>query len=223
MPADAASGSCCWKRTIFLPSHEYTLIGTTDSDHNASLDRVRASSDEVAHSCESASTYCRRAICPNDVVWSYSGVRLLLHEGVGAAQAATPDYKLDLETDGGAALLAVLGGKITTYRQLAEQALALLEPDKRIVFAIPYEGGDFAIDGAEQLVITGQHPRFDAGIWNDGKLVWHTGRSSTIRGPGCNLVRDSAAVCVAEARFWFEGMGDTAGTSSGAAGSSVCT
>jgi glycerol-3-phosphate dehydrogenase len=144
---------------------EYTLIGTTDSDHNASLDRVRASSDEVAYLCESASTYCRRAICPNDVVWSYSGVRLLLDEGVGAAQAATPDYKLDLETDGGAALLAVLGGKITTYRQLAEQALALLEPDKRIVFAIPYEGGDFAIDGAEQLVDTlvRKHPRFDRG------------------------------------------------------------
>jgi glycerol-3-phosphate dehydrogenase len=150
---------------------QYTLIGTTDSDHNAPLNTTHASSDEVVYLCESASAYFKRTIRPSDVVWSYAGVRLLQDDGASAAQSATRDYKLDLETDGGAALLTVLGGKITTYRRLAEQTLALLQPllprtlHGAWTATQPLPGGDFAIDGVPKLVeqLARKHPRFDRG------------------------------------------------------------
>ena len=158
-------------RIVFAIPYEgdFTLIGTTDADHNGSLSSIHPSPDEVTYLCDSASAYFNRTIRPSDVVWSYAGVRSLLDEGAGSAQAATRDYKLDLETSGGAALLTVLGGKITTYRRLAEQALALLEPllahAARGAWTAtqPLPGGDFPIDAVQQLVDTlaRHYPRFD--------------------------------------------------------------
>jgi glycerol-3-phosphate dehydrogenase len=159
------------KRIVFVIPYEgrYTLIGTTDSDHHGTLDSVHTSPDEVSYLCESVSAYFNKTIRPRDVVWSYAGVRSLQNDGAHAAQAATRDYKLDLETGNGAALLTVLGGKITTYRRLAEEALALLEPvlphirKPAWTAAAPLPGGDFPLDGVPQLVdnLATKHSGFD--------------------------------------------------------------
>ncbi len=130
---------------------DFTLIGTTDVDHDASLDEVKASPEEIAYLCAGASEYFRTPITPDDVVWTYSGVRPLVDDGSGKPEAATRGYRFDL--DGGddeAPLLSVFGGKITTYRQLSSAAL-----DKVLPFcpslahgadwtgSAPLPGGDF--------------------------------------------------------------------------------
>lgn len=108
---------------------DYTLIGTTDRDHEGSLDRVEASAEEVDYLCAGANRWFRQQITPADVVWTYAGVRPLVDDGSGRPEAATRGYSFDLSGgDGTAPLLSVFGGKITTYRHLAEAAIARLAP-----------------------------------------------------------------------------------------------
>jgi glycerol-3-phosphate dehydrogenase len=106
---------------------EFTLIGTTDRDYHGPLDQITISDEEVAYLCAAASEYFRDEITPEDVVWRYSGVRPLYDDGTPAAQEATRDYVLKLDVDA-APLLSIFGGKITTYRRLAEEALAMMQP-----------------------------------------------------------------------------------------------
>jgi glycerol-3-phosphate dehydrogenase len=106
---------------------EFTLIGTTDRDYEGEPEDVAASEAEVAYLCGAVSEYLRVPVSPEDVVWCFSGVRPLYDDGASAAQEATRDYVLKLDDDG-APLLSVFGGKITTYRRLAEEALELVEP-----------------------------------------------------------------------------------------------
>jgi glycerol-3-phosphate dehydrogenase len=129
-----AGQECCYvfqhtdKRILFaIPyEHDFTLIGTTDEDYRGDPAAVRASSAEIDYLCRAASAYFRAPIPPEAVVWTYSGVRPLHDDGSSPAQAATRDYRLDL--DGTPPLLTVFGGKITTYRRLAEAALDRLLP-----------------------------------------------------------------------------------------------
>jgi glycerol-3-phosphate dehydrogenase len=116
------------KRIIFAIPYEdaFTLIGTTDVEHDGAIGHAHASEDEVAYLCEQASRYFEHPVRPADVVWSYAGVRPLLDDASGDASAVTRDYLLDLDVDGGAPLLNVWGGKITTFRKLAEEAADLL-------------------------------------------------------------------------------------------------
>ncbi|MFL6647790.1 MAG: glycerol-3-phosphate dehydrogenase [Sulfurifustaceae bacterium] len=119
------------KRIIFaIPyEHDYTLIGTTDVAFDADPARPAISAQETDYLCAMANHYFKRQIGPGDVVWSYSGVRPLLEEEAADLSAVTRDYAL--EYDAGpdrAPLLSVFGGKITTYRRLAEEALDLLAP-----------------------------------------------------------------------------------------------
>ncbi|MFO0387735.1 MAG: glycerol-3-phosphate dehydrogenase [bacterium] len=116
-------------RVIFAIPYEgrFTLIGTTDVDYDADAAAVSASSDEVQYLCAMASRYFSRTLDPNEVVHSYSGVRPLLEDEAGDASSTTRDYWLELNTEA-APLLSVLGGKITTYRKLAEEALHTLAP-----------------------------------------------------------------------------------------------
>jgi glycerol-3-phosphate dehydrogenase len=91
----------------------------------------------------------------NDIIWTYSGVRPLYGDGAKTATAATRDYVLSLNT-GGAPLLNVFGGKITTYRRLAESALAKLAPyfpqaRGNWTARVPMPGGDFPVDGVAAL------------------------------------------------------------------------
>ncbi|MCW8305412.1 glycerol-3-phosphate dehydrogenase [Acidiphilium sp. PA] len=119
------------KRIIFaVPyEHDFTLIGTTDIPYEADPSKVEITPAETDYLCESISRYFRTQITAADVVRSYSGVRPLYDDHAENASAVTRDYVLDVEGgDGKPALLSVFGGKITTYRRLAEHALEKLLP-----------------------------------------------------------------------------------------------
>ena len=115
-------------RIVFmLPfADDFTLIGTTDVDFRGDPATVAPSADEIAYLCRVVDASFRAPIGPQDVVWSFAGVRSLYDDGAGSAKDVTRDFHLALDTEGGAPLLSVYGGKITTFRVLAEAALAKL-------------------------------------------------------------------------------------------------
>ena len=115
------------KRIIFAIPYEgdFTLIGTTDVEHRGAIGRAQIDAAEIEYLCAQASRYFERGITPADVVWSYCGVRPLLDDESGDPSAVTRDYALELDT-AQAPLLSVWGGKITTFRKLAEEAAGLL-------------------------------------------------------------------------------------------------
>jgi glycerol-3-phosphate dehydrogenase len=103
---------------------DFTLIGTTDRDFTGNPAGVHVSDAEIEYLCASASEYFSDPVTRQDIVWSYSAVRPLFDDGASKAQEATRDYVLRLEGQNGQApLLNVFGGKLTTYRRLAESAL----------------------------------------------------------------------------------------------------
>jgi glycerol-3-phosphate dehydrogenase len=137
-------------RVIFAIPYEddYTLIGTTDVEYDGPLDAVGVDACEVAYLCERVNRYFARPVAPEDVVWRYAGVRPLLDGEGSDPSALTRDYALELDT-AGAPLLNVWGGKITTYRRLAEEAAALLAPHVNggraaWTAGAPLPGGDVA-------------------------------------------------------------------------------
>ena len=145
-------------RIVFAIPYEgdFTLIGTTDMDHHGPPGEVHCTPEEEAYLCACASRFLRQPVTPADVVWRFAGVRPLHDEGEDSATAATRDYTLSLD-DGGPPCLHVFGGKITTYRRLAEAALAKLSDHLpgatgpwTAGAALP--GGDFAVDGLPDLV-----------------------------------------------------------------------
>ena len=145
-------------RIIFAIPYEndFTLIGTTDAEHNDASQKPECTPEEAAYLCRFASEYFKVPVTTDDIVWTYSGVRPLYDDGAKSATAATRDYVLSLEDAKGAPLLNVFGGKITTYRKLAEAALAKLAPHFPQATggwtagaALP--GGDFPVDGFENL------------------------------------------------------------------------
>jgi glycerol-3-phosphate dehydrogenase len=146
-------------RIIFAIPYEqdFTLIGTTDKDHQASPGDVRCTDEERDYLCDFASQYFARKVTAEDVVWTYSGVRPLYNDGAKSATAATRDYVLSLDANG-APLLNVFGGKITTYRRLAESALAKLQSFFPAIKGnwtarVPLPGGDFPTDGVASLTV----------------------------------------------------------------------
>lgn len=116
------------KRIIFAIPYEddFTLIGTTDIEHHGAIGTARIDEAEIAYLCEQASRYFAKPVRPADVVWTYSGVRPLLDDESSDASAVTRDYVLELDTSA-APLLSVWGGKITTFRKLAEEAADMLQ------------------------------------------------------------------------------------------------
>jgi len=116
-------------RVIFAIPYEtdYTLIGTTDQPYDLSEGAVKISQDEISYLCEAASEYFEHDISPDDVVWTYAGVRPLYDDKSENASAVTRDYVLDIEEfTEGAPFLSIYGGKITTSRKLAEHAMQKL-------------------------------------------------------------------------------------------------
>ncbi|MCZ4354431.1 glycerol-3-phosphate dehydrogenase [Roseovarius aestuarii] len=145
-------------RIIFAIPYEgdFTLIGTTDADHPDPQTSPTCTEDEQAYLCQFASEYFKRPITPDDIVWTYSGVRPLFDDGASSATAATREYVLRLNDDG-PPLLNVFGGKITTYRRLAENALLKLgtffpKIGQPWTAGVPLPGGDFPVDGVDDLV-----------------------------------------------------------------------
>lgn len=117
-------------RIIFAIPYEtdFTLIGTTDHEHEGSAQDAVCTPQEQDYLCAFASDYFAKPVTREDIVWTYSGVRPLYDDGAKSATAATRDYVLSLNDEYGPPILNVFGGKITTYRRLAESAMEKLEP-----------------------------------------------------------------------------------------------
>ena len=115
------------KRIVFAIPYQgnFTLIGTTDIPVEAVPDKkVTISDDEIQYLCNVVNHFFQHQVTPADVVWSYSGVRPLFDDGSISASAVTRDYVFDLDApQGQAPVLSIFGGKITTFRKLAEHAL----------------------------------------------------------------------------------------------------
>lgn len=131
---------------------DFTLIGTTDADHRSGIDRVEASAEEIAYLCEGASHFFQKPITPADIVWTYAGVRPLVDDGSGKPEAATRGYRLDLsDTKDGPPILNIYGGKITTYRHLAQEAVDMLgtriglADNRHWTAHTPLPGGEFSV------------------------------------------------------------------------------
>jgi glycerol-3-phosphate dehydrogenase len=145
-------------RIVFAIPYErdLTLLGTTDLDFKGDLAAPAASPDEITYLCRAASVYFRHPVLPDQVVHAFAGVRQLYDDGASRAKDLTREYVLDLQARAGQApLLTVYGGKITTYRRLAEAALRRLAPYFKLGqpwtadAALP--GGEFPHDGVEAL------------------------------------------------------------------------
>ncbi|WP_034387668.1 glycerol-3-phosphate dehydrogenase [Hellea balneolensis] len=118
-------------RIIFAIPYErdYTLIGTTDKPYDPSEGKVKISQEEIDYLCGAASEYFENDITPEDVTWTYSGVRPLYDDKSEDASAVTRDYVLELdEFTKDAPFMSIYGGKITTSRKLAEHVMEQLHP-----------------------------------------------------------------------------------------------
>ncbi|KAF1014931.1 MAG: Aerobic glycerol-3-phosphate dehydrogenase [Stenotrophomonas maltophilia] len=116
-------------RVVFLLpfAHDHLLVGTTNTDYRGDPARCSVLPAEIAYLCAAATAYLRTPVTPDDVVWQFAGVRPLLSDPDPQASQLSRDYRLQLDTEGAPAL-HVLGGKLTTYRVLAEEALDRLAP-----------------------------------------------------------------------------------------------
>ena len=132
-------------RVVFaLPYGEHSLVGTTDIPVERPEDAV-ITAEEIDYLCAAVNRYFVKQTSPADLVWSYSGVRSLFDNGAASAQAVTRDYHLELDEQSGAKLLSVFGGKITTARALAEEALDTLgAPGTSATATSPLPGGDLS-------------------------------------------------------------------------------
>jgi glycerol-3-phosphate dehydrogenase len=159
-------------RIIFAIPYEndHTLIGTTDRDYDGDPAKVRITEAEIDYLCAAASEYFTEPVRRDDIVWSYSAVRPLYDDGASKAQEATRDYVLKADApEGQAPLIDVFGGKITTYRRLAEHMMDKIEDflgrrGAKWTAAAPLPGGDFPHDGFEReaAALRADYPFLDA-------------------------------------------------------------
>ena len=145
-------------RIIFAIPYEtdFTLIGTTDREYEGNPSDATCTPEEQDYLINFANQYFKETLTTDDIVWTYSGVRPLYDDGAKSATAATRDYVLSLD-ENGPPVLSVFGGKITTYRKLAEQTFAKLKkffPTAKADWTaeVPLPGGDFPVDGVTALV-----------------------------------------------------------------------
>lgn len=149
----------------------FTLIGTTDFEHKGPLDQVEPDAEEVRYLCDAVNRYFVQNITPADVVWSYAGVRAIVDFGAETSknrpEAATRGYRLVLSApEEGAPLLGIYGGKLTSYRHVAEEAVDLLATRLDTLHGVhwtgeaPLPGGDFPRDAQSLLVgeLLGEYP-----------------------------------------------------------------
>lgn len=167
-------------RVIFAIPYEkdFTLIGTTDVAYEGNPADAEASAEEIQYLCDALNRYFKKAIGPDDVVWTYSGVRALYDESEeDNVSAVSRDYSLDLD-DSAAPLLSVFGGKITTYRTLARQAVDRIAP----LLGAPVKDwtGDEALPGGEMP--DGDFDRYLEALqaarpWLPAEMAWRLARN----------------------------------------------
>ena len=146
-------------RIIFAIPYEsdFTLIGTTDQEHKDPNVVPKCTLEEQQYLVDFANTYFKHDISLDDIVWTFSGVRPLYDDGASSATAATRDYTLKVDATGGAPILNIFGGKITTYRKLAEDAMDKIAPffpgaSGHWTAGVALPGGDFAVNGVDGLI-----------------------------------------------------------------------
>lgn len=145
------------RRVVFMiPFGDlHTLVGTTDVPQADETEKPRATDEEVEYLCRAVNRYLKVPARPQDVVWRYAGVRPLYDDGSDDPSAVTRDYTLRVDdVDGVTPVLSVFGGKITTYRTLAEHALQKLAPyfpglKPAWTAGPPFPGSDFG--GAQRV------------------------------------------------------------------------
>jgi glycerol-3-phosphate dehydrogenase len=183
--------------TFMIPyEYNYTLIGTTDVPFEGDASTVSIDKQEIEYLCEAVNQSFKKKICAEDVVWNYSGVRSLVDDGNVSASKVTRDYKLYMDERFGAPILSVFGGKITTYRALAEHVvdrLATFYPKRKLM---PWTekgilpGGDI-IKGDFEAFIEKQSARY---TFLNKKLLYRYARAYGTRMDvlltGVNKVRD---------------------------------
>ena len=153
-------------RIMFAIPYEedFTLIGTTDAEHTDPDARPVCTPEEQRYMLDFVNAYLKADLSDADVVWTYSGVRPLYDDGARSATAATRDYVLKVDAEAGPPILNIFGGKITTYRKLAEGALDKIAPHLQMkgpwTAGAPLPGGDFAVDEVSKLVarLKAEHP-----------------------------------------------------------------
>ena len=174
-------------RIIFAIPYEtdFTLIGTTDADHPDPNVKPECTPDEQDYLLNFANGYFKQQLTSDDVVWTYSGVRPLYDDGASSAAAATRDYTLKVEARGGAPILNIFGGKITTYRKLAQDTMDKLAPvlpglKPHWTAEVPLPGGDFPVGDVDRLIarLLADHPFLDPKwarrlIRAYGTQAWH--------------------------------------------------
>ena len=162
------------RRIVFLIPFErdFTLIGTTEVELHAIEDAPAITPEEVEYLCAAANRYLARPVSPADVVWSFSGVRPLYDDGTTDPSSITRDYVLTVEdAQGEAPVLSIFGGKITTYRKLAQSALGKLADFLPPMAAcrtasVPLPGGDIAGEAFDEWAKRFQtrHPALDPAL-----------------------------------------------------------
>lgn len=157
-------------RIIFAIPYEqdYTLIGTTDRDFESDPKDAKISQGEIDYLCSAASEYFAEPVSAQDIVWTYSAVRPLYDDGASKAQEATRDYVLKVDATDATPLLNVFGGKLTTYRRLAEHTLEKIGEEiggkgPAWTAASHLPGGDFKTSGYQEQVakLKAAHPFLD--------------------------------------------------------------
>jgi glycerol-3-phosphate dehydrogenase len=146
------------RRVIFAIPYErdFTLIGTTDLEYRGDAGAAAIEAAEIEYLCSMASRYFARPIAPTDVVWTYSGVRPLLEDEENDPSSVTRDYELELSSTH-APLLSIFGGKITTFRKLAEEAVGRIAPllgnrSPSWTARAPLPGGDTGVNGWDSFI-----------------------------------------------------------------------
>ena len=146
-------------RVVFAIPFErrFTLVGTTDLDWTGAPDEPRISGAEMDYLLATVGRYFAAKVAATDVVWSYAGIRALCEDGASDPSKVTRDYLVDLNSTDGVPLLSVFGGKLTTYRRLAERALDRLAPAFPTLGGAWTErallpGGDISTGGMDGLI-----------------------------------------------------------------------
>ena len=145
--------------TFAIPYHQdYTYIGTTDYEIDGDPRDAKITDEEIEYLCEAANDYFKSEITPDDVVSTYAGVRALYNDGASKAQEATRDYilQIDEESETKAPMVNIFGGKITTYRRLAESMMEIVndlfdKENNHWTENAHLPGGDFRIEDQQKL------------------------------------------------------------------------
>jgi glycerol-3-phosphate dehydrogenase len=199
------------RRVVFMIPFEerFTLIGTTDVPVHGDPANVRASDGEVAYLCRAASRYLARALEPSEVIWRYAGVRPLYDDGARDPSAITRDYTLRLDdAEGAAPVLSVFGGKLTTYRRLAEHALDKLRPyfphlKGEWTGRTPLPGSDFASREEARREVFSRYRALPVPVV-EGAFRRHGALASEVLGDGITGEHYGAGLTERELRYFVE-------------------